>query len=71
MPSKTLSTTADNFARIVAALKVKHGDRPEGETDEELWERDLRNYYTGMVSKNERNVAAGAILADLNITEVT
>lgn len=72
MPSATVGTSEENFARIVAALRAKLDDEAiEGLTDVQLWRYDLRGYYTEMLFKYDRRAAQGAVAPDPNIVEVT
>jgi len=70
MPSATVSTSSANFALIISALDAKH-EREDGETDAQLWRRDLKAYYTELVFAHQRGKASAGVAADPNITEVT
>jgi hypothetical protein len=72
MPSKTISTSDANFARIIAALK----DRREGlvgkdGTDAQLYIAWLKRQHVELVFKNERRVAQGAVTPDTGIADIT
>ena len=70
MPSATVNTSAENFAKIIAALDAKM-EREDGETDAQLWRRDLKGYYTVMVFKDQRRVAQSTVSPDLDIVDIT
>lgn len=72
MPSKTISTSAQNFARIIAALENRREDLVgENGTDSQLYIAWLKGVHTELVFKNERRAAQGAISPDIDITEIT
>lgn len=70
MPSYTINTSTENAARIIAALD-RRIEREEGETDREFYVRWLRNAHMELVFRDERNQAAGAVVSDESIAEVT
>lgn len=72
MPSATVETSADNFVRIIAALRAKlDPDAIEGLTNEQIWRLDLEGYYTGMLYKHDCQRAKGAVTPEDDIVEVT
>jgi hypothetical protein len=71
MKTATLETSDANFARIVAALRAKlDSDAIEGMSDGQVWRYDLKEYYKGMVVKNERHAAQSGVSPDDGIVEV-
>ena len=70
MPSKTISMSDANFARIIAALEdIRDEENPE--TDAELYMRWLKSVHTERAFKHERRTAQGEVAADSGIAEIT
>lgn len=70
MPSKTISTSEANFARIIAALEDRR-DEEEPETDAQLYTKWLKGAHIELVFKHERRQAQGAVAPDNAIAEIT
>ena len=72
MPSYTVSGTAEQFTRVIAALEDRREDLVGEEgTDRELYAAWLRGVHTEVVNKNERRIAQGAVAPDADIVEIT
>lgn len=72
MPSATVSTSDENFARIITAIRAGLDDEEiEGLTDAQIWRRNLKGYYTEMLFRYDRRQAQGAVIPDVDIVDVT
>lgn len=71
MPSAAVEATEQKFAKIIAAIDAKLGEREPGMTDAQLWKQDLKGYYTDLLYKYDRLQAAGVIVPDVDVVDVT
>lgn len=74
MPTYTVSSSVEKFARIIAALDrriEREGEGEERETDNDFYMRWLTAKHTELVFGDECRQAAGAIVADNTIVDVT
>lgn len=74
MPSKTITTSAANFARVISALEHRMERKEiEGvpETDGQFYTRWLKGKHIELVFRDERRQAEGAVAPDDGIADVT
>ena len=71
MPSYTVTGSADNFVRVIAALRRRIDEEDEELTDRQLYIRWLEGKHTELVFGDERIQAQGAVAPDTDIAEVT
>ena len=70
MPSTTITTSAENFTRIVTAIDNAY-TRADGETNAVVYKRWLKNVHRDLVCRDEGRAAEAAVVPDDAIAEVT
>ena len=71
MPSITVSTTDEKFAKIIDALDHSIDREPEDETDAHFYKRWLKSKHIELDFKYRRRQAEGAVAPDPDIAEIT